>query len=141
MIKLEKPNKIFADRARELRKNSTFSEILFWNQLKNKKFMGLDFDRQKVINNTYIVDFCCTECDLIIEIDGCSHDHANYEYDKERHDYLTRLGFNVIRIDDINVKTNIEKVLERLKGIITTTPSACATSGFGGHPFASEGES
>ena len=44
------------ERARELRKQGILSEVLFWNEVKHKKFLNLDFDRQKIIGN-YIVDF------------------------------------------------------------------------------------
>ena len=126
-MKLEKPNKIFRDRARGLRKNSTLSEVLLWNKLKRKQFMGWDFDRQKVINNRYIADFCCEEHKLIIEVDGCSHDNK-YEYDEERDDYLNELGFNVIRVDDLDIKTDIEGVLAYIAKVITTTPSFHASA-------------
>ncbi len=44
------------DLARELRKNMTLSEVLLWNELKNKNILGYDFDRQRPIGN-FIVDF------------------------------------------------------------------------------------
>jgi very-short-patch-repair endonuclease len=34
----------------------TYSEVKLWNELKNGKLNGYDFDRQRVIGN-YIVDF------------------------------------------------------------------------------------
>jgi len=34
-------------RARELRKQGVLSEVLFWNEVKRKKILDLDFDRQK----------------------------------------------------------------------------------------------
>ncbi|MCE5287288.1 MAG: DUF559 domain-containing protein [Pelosinus sp.] len=40
--------------ARDLRKNSTLSEILLWQHLKHS-YMGYDFHRQKPISK-YIVD-------------------------------------------------------------------------------------
>ena len=55
-----------------LRKNSTLSEVLLWNELKGKKLMGIDFHRQKPIGN-YIVDFFSPELRLVIEIDGITH--------------------------------------------------------------------
>ena len=58
--------------ARMLRKNSTLSEVLLWNELKGKKLMGIDFHRQKPIGN-YIVDFFSPELRLVIEIDGITH--------------------------------------------------------------------
>lgn len=42
--------------ARELRKKRILSEVLLWNQLKNKKIKGYQFMRQKPIAN-FIVDF------------------------------------------------------------------------------------
>lgn len=62
--------------ARKLRKEMTFSEILLWNELKQKKMLGYDFDRQKPLDN-FIVDFFCKELGLVIEIDGDSHYHED----------------------------------------------------------------
>lgn len=61
--------------ARELRKNSTLSEVLLWDEL-NKKKLGFEFHRQVPIKN-YIVDFFCHELMLAIEVDGSSHDSEN----------------------------------------------------------------
>ncbi len=55
--------------ARELRKNSTLSEVLLWNHLKGGQMKGYQFMRQKPIDD-YIVDFYCSKLTLIIEIDG-----------------------------------------------------------------------
>ena len=82
--------------------------------------MELDFDRQKVINNRYIADLYCADYNLIIEIDGCSHDNKD-DHDKERDDYLLELGFNIIHVDDLEIKTNIEGVLKYIASIITPT--------------------
>jgi len=46
--------------ARKLRKDMTFGEVLLWNELKEDKLWGFDFDRQRCIDN-YIVDFYCKE--------------------------------------------------------------------------------
>jgi very-short-patch-repair endonuclease len=59
--------------ARSLRNRSTLAEVLLWNQLKARKVRGYQFMRQKPIDN-YIVDFYCSKLQLIIEIDGSSHD-------------------------------------------------------------------
>jgi len=34
----------------------TFGEVILWNELKDDKFWGFDFNRQRCIDN-YIVDF------------------------------------------------------------------------------------
>src|SRR3990172_10265356 len=43
------------DLARELRRSSTLAEIHLWRQLRRKRMLGYDFDRQKPIDH-YIVD-------------------------------------------------------------------------------------
>ncbi|HIJ87906.1 MAG TPA: endonuclease domain-containing protein [Desulfuromonadales bacterium] len=101
-------NPALKERARELRKAGNLSEVLLWNQLKNKQLFGLDFDRQKIIGN-YIVDFYCAEKELVLEIDGSSHDNK-VEYDALRDAFLTGLGLTVIHILDIDVKTNLSGV-------------------------------
>ncbi len=101
------------ERAKELRKAGNLSEVLFWNQVKNKQFLGLDFDRQKIIGN-YIVDFYCKNLGVVVEIDGVSHDEK-VEYDKQRDDYFKNLGLKVIHILDSDVKNNLSGVMEFLE--------------------------
>ncbi len=100
------------DRAKELRKAGNLAEVVFWNQVKSKKFKNYDFDRQKIIGN-YIVDFYCTNCNVIIEIDGSSHNDKQ-EYDTERDLYLESLGLTVIHILDTDVLNNLDSVMEML---------------------------
>ncbi len=109
-------NKSLKQRARNLRQNSTLSEILLWDVLKQRRAMGLDFDRQKVIGN-YIVDFYCTKLKLVIEIDGWTHDNK-VKYDVARHNYLESLGLTVVHIDDKDVKTKMSDVLNMLETLI-----------------------
>jgi very-short-patch-repair endonuclease len=106
-------NPALKERARELRKAGNLSEVLLWNQLKNKQLLGLDFDRQKIIGN-YIVDFYCAEKEFVLEIDGSSHDNK-VEYDALRDAFLTGLGLTVIHILDIDVKTNLSGVMQLLQ--------------------------
>jgi very-short-patch-repair endonuclease len=89
-------------RAAQLRKAGVLSEALLWNQIKQKKINGLNFDRQRVIGN-YIADFCCKETGVIIEIDGYTHD-CKIEYDERRERYMKSLGMETIHIPDGDVK-------------------------------------
>ncbi len=57
---------------RELRNDSTLSEVVLWNQLKVRKMRNYQFMRQKPIAG-YIVDFFCSKLKLVIEVDGASH--------------------------------------------------------------------
>ena len=97
------------NRAKELRKAGVLSEALFWNNIKNKKFNGLNFDRQRIIGN-YIADFCCVDTGLVIEIDGDSHD-CKEEYDFHRDEYMKRFGLEVIRIPDKDIKNRMIDVM------------------------------
>ena len=96
-------------RARELRKNSTLSEILFWCVVKNRQFFGLDFNRQKIIGN-YIVDFYCPRLHMVVEIDGSSHANK-HEYDYARDAYLYSLGLHVMHVYDMDVRQDVNGVL------------------------------
>lgn len=97
--------------ARELRKNSTLSEVLLWMKIKNKT-LGVEFHRQVPILS-YIVDFYCHELQLAIEIDGNSHDDKE-EKDKIRQTEMENWGVEFIRFQDIDIKKNMNAVLNEL---------------------------
>jgi len=101
------------ERAKELRKSGTLSEIIMWKKFRNQKFKGYDFDRQKIIGN-YIVDFYCVDCRVVIEIDGSSHDNREI-YDGDRNRYLQDLGLTVIRISAQDVHNDLINVMRMLK--------------------------
>ena len=105
-------------RAKELRKQGVISEVLFWNEVKRKKILDLDFDRQKIIGN-YIVDFYIKKLGIVIEIDGVSH-NEKLEEDEIRDNYLKSLGLTVIRYSDLDVKHNLDNVIQDLKNQIIT---------------------
>ena len=109
--------------ARNLRNNSTLSEVLLWQQLKGKQMMGYDFHRQKPIDQ-FIVDFYCSELMLAIEIDGQSHDYR-VAYDYERQAYLESLGVKFLRFDDVDVKQNLDGVVLVIRDWIERHPTAC----------------
>ena len=100
--------------ARKLRNNSTYAEVLLWNQLKNNKLNGYDFHRQKPILN-YILDFFCHELFLAIEVDGITHDsEIQQAKDKARQSEIEALGITFLRFDDMNIKTQMEGVLREI---------------------------
>ncbi len=104
-------------RARNLRNNSTLSEVLLWEEIKNKRILGYKFLRQKPIGN-YIVDFFCNKLKLVIEIDGESHTEDRFEYDMGRQKKLESMGITVLRFDDLEVKKDMENVLMAIEGWI-----------------------
>ncbi len=104
-------------RARELRKNSTLGEVLLWQQIRKRK-LGVQFHRQVPISH-FIVDFYCHEIQLAIEVDGSFHDSpAQQIKDKERQIHLEELGVRFIRIDDLDVKKNMDSVIRYLRSKI-----------------------
>lgn len=104
--------------ARDLRDNSTLSEILLWKNIKGKQMLGYDFHRQNPLGN-YIVDIFCNELMLAIEIDGNSH-HSEEAYKKDvlRQAELEKLGIKFLRFDDGSVKGEIQMVLEVIESWI-----------------------
>lgn len=111
-------NKNLKEFSRKLRKGSTLSEILLWNELKAGKMKGYKFNRQKPLLN-YIVDFYCKPLNLVIEVDGVSHDNeVSVEKDLVRQRKLEELGLSFLRFDDLDVKKNIVSVLRTIEGHI-----------------------
>jgi very-short-patch-repair endonuclease len=111
-------DKTLKEFARELRNNSTLSEILLWKKLRARQLKGYQFLRQKPLDR-YIADFYCQALNLVIEVDGNSHqsDEA-LAHDKRRDAILHSYGLNVLRIADIDVKQDMNNVLLRITGYI-----------------------
>ena len=91
--------------AREMRKNPTSAERVFWTKVRHRNFHDFKFYRQFIIthrtilgvNRYYIVDFYCAEKKLIVEIDGSIH-HFQKEDDERREENLLALGHRIIRL-------------------------------------------
>lgn len=116
-------DKNLVSRARELRKQNTEAESLFWNEvLKDKKLASFKFTRQKPLDN-FIADFYCASLGLVIEIDGEIHNFQKAR-DKERDNVLKqKFGLKIIRYTNEEVLNSTEKVIEDLVNkIINTTP-------------------
>ena len=69
---------------RSHRNQPTPWEWKLWQYLKERQMGGHKFRRQVSIEN-YVVDFCCLDLKLIIEVDGSGHLHPKQQKkDKER---------------------------------------------------------
>jgi very-short-patch-repair endonuclease len=98
-------------KARELRNNSTLSEVILWKYLKGRQMQGFDFHRQRPVGN-YIVDFICSELWLVIELDGYTHGlDTRIRNDERREKRLNEIGLRVIRFWDDEVFEEVENVL------------------------------
>ena len=115
-IELLPKNKDLLSRSRSLRKGYVLSEVVFWKQVRNKKFYQIDFDRQKIIGN-YIVDFYIKSLGVVIEIDGSSHNDKE-DYDNKRQMFLESLDLVVFRISDNRIKNDLINVMKELEDFI-----------------------
>jgi len=97
-------NKKLKHLARKLRNNPTYGEQKLWYELLAKhQFGGIQFLRQRIIEN-YIVDFFCKDLKLIIEVDGKTHEFEEVKInDLKREARLKELGYFVIRFMDYEV--------------------------------------
>lgn len=110
------------------RKNPTEAEAALWGMLKTNN-LGLHFRRQHVILD-YIVDFICLEKGLVIELDGGYHNNPEQaEYDKQRTDHLTKLGYTELRFTNEELLTNPDAVIARIKSVASSLPSLQGRAG------------
>ncbi len=86
----------------------TDAERVLWREVRNNRLGGHKLRRQHPLG-PYIVDFCCEERKLVIELDG--EQHAESSADLVRTALLERQGYRVIRFWNNEVLTNTEGVL------------------------------
>jgi very-short-patch-repair endonuclease len=103
---------ILLTRARRLRREETEAERKLWECLRARQIHGAKFRRQHPIGK-YIVDLCCPEHWLVVELDG-GHHAEQVAADQRRTAFLDRQGYRVLRFWDNEVLTQIDGVLERI---------------------------
>jgi very-short-patch-repair endonuclease len=96
--------------SKQLRRNETDAERKLWSLLRSRQLDGYKFRRQEVIG-PFIVDFCCFDRRLVVELDGGQH-AEQIEEDAQRTSELNRRGFRVLRFWDDEVLQKTESVLE-----------------------------
>ncbi len=96
--------------ARDMRKSPTVAEEKLWQSLRAKRLHNIKFRRQHRIQQ-FIVDFYAPTINLVIEVDGESHEQQ-VEYDEMRTAYLEYLGLTVLRFKNEDAIQHIEGVLE-----------------------------
>ena len=102
--------------AKTLRKNQTEAEKKLWFYLRDRRFLGLKFRRQHIVD-PYIADFCCIDMRLIIELDGSQH-FLNDKQDNKRTQYLNQKGYRVLRFWDHDVLKDENAVLNAIKNYL-----------------------
>ena len=106
-------NKALNARSQDLRNNQTKSEKIFWDEVrKDTKLSDLTWNRQKPIGS-FIADFYCRELNLVVEIDGSSHDNKE-DYDFERDNIIKSQSLEILRFENKEIEDNIKQVLENI---------------------------
>ncbi len=110
-------------KALEMRREPTPAENLLWEHLENDK-LDARFRRQHIVDN-FIADFICLTHKLVIEVDGGVHNDQK-ERDEERTKVFNNLGFKVLRFTNIQIFTDIENVILKIKneleGVLSPSP-------------------
>jgi very-short-patch-repair endonuclease len=96
--------------AREMRGRMTDAEALLWMLLRNRRIAGAKFRRQHPVGR-YILDFCCDEKKLGIELDGGQHGEA-IGYDQQRDSWLQTHGIRILRFWNNQMLAETEVVME-----------------------------
>ena len=93
-----------------LRNNMPIAEKMLWSKLKGKG-LGYKFRRQYGVE-AFVLDFCCPELRLAIEVDGDSHytEEASIR-DEERQRIIEEYGFSFLRFTNDDVTENVDGVL------------------------------
>jgi len=98
--------------ARNLRHSQTSAERKLWLLLRDRRLAGFKFRRQHPVG-PFVVDFCCTEAKVIVELDG-GHHALTHDSDTARSGYLAGQGHRVLRFWNNEVLGNTSGVLERI---------------------------
>jgi very-short-patch-repair endonuclease len=97
-------------RARQLRRDMTYSERLLWSALRNRRVMLVKFRRQFPIG-PYFADFAALTHRLVIEIDGPTHDGQKAQTeDLIRSRYIQKVVYQIMRFTNQDVIENLEGV-------------------------------
>jgi len=99
---------------KQLKNYMTQCEIMLWSQLKSMSLLGYKFRRQYSIGK-YIVDFCCPQKRLVVEVDGETRlTPRAMQYDQDMTVFINKHGYSVISFMDSEVVSDVESVLSSI---------------------------
>ena len=110
---------------REFRRHATESEQKLWSLLRSRTIKKYKFRRQHPIGG-YIVDFCCLEKRLVIELDGEIHKSQIAE-DAHRTRAIQDRGFHMLRFRNENVISQPKNVVETINITLTSIQRTVST--------------
>jgi len=107
---------------------------MLWRGIRRRHREGLKFRRQHPLGR-FILDFCCPELKLVIEVDGAVHE-AQADRDAARTATLEAGGYQVLRFRNDDVLRRLPWVLKHIDEAVAglRTPSPLPELGEGGEP-------
>jgi len=88
-----------------------------WSALRDRRLLRYKFRRQHPVGD-FIVDFACTEYQLVIEVDGGQH--SENAADTTRTAWLQSQAWRVLRFWNNDVLSNTNGVIETILRILTS---------------------
>jgi len=131
-----RPSSEIKQAARQLRQETTKSEKLLWEALRNRSLAGRKFRRQHPIGR-FVIDFYCVEERLAVEVDGAVHASWS-EADLERQQTLESMGIRFLRLPAWLVERDLASAIAAIESALTPDPSP-ATRERGGPKGRGEG--
>jgi len=120
--------------AKSLRSTQTDTELKLWYHLRAHRLNGYKFKRQVRVG-PYIVDFACSETQVIVELDGSQHLDSRADVKRDR--ALSEHGYRVLRFwNDAALKETeavLEVILSALQGSPLPNPSPAGGRGAQAH--------
>jgi BirA family biotin operon repressor/biotin-[acetyl-CoA-carboxylase] ligase len=108
-------------RAKELRNGATPAERMLWRYLSGSK-LGVKFSRQMPVG-PFFADFLCRQRNLIVELDGFSHD-VQPQRDIYRDRYLREAGYRILHFRNAEVLSNAEGVVMAIQAALGRASSS-----------------
>ncbi len=107
---------------RQLRRTATRAEQTLRRYLRNRG-LGVKFRRQHPLDQ-FVVDFCCVEARLVVEIDGDIHSGPDQSvYDEVRTEKLVGLGYQIVRFTNVAVQKDLGSVLDAIRKALSPSPA------------------
>jgi very-short-patch-repair endonuclease len=114
----QRVSSVKVERSRELRKDMTEAEKVFWEMVRDRRMSGLKCRRQQIIDG-FIVDFYCDSLGLCVEIDGGVHETEEQKnYDKLRDEALAIRSLKILRLKNEEVLGDKDSVYQSISQYI-----------------------
>jgi very-short-patch-repair endonuclease len=114
-------SRLLAERAQAMRQCPSDSEFRLWHFALARRGLGVEFRRQVVIAEKFIVDFVAPVAKLVVEVDGPYHARRG-RADASRDRKLARLGYRVLRLEAELVLRNLPEAVRGIRAALGEPP-------------------